>query len=119
MNLLSQSFAPAAQFAAFRTQLQGALQAQHAGEVEIAGVTYDAAVTLGAKRWVPGREGVGMEEEQSITISIFKTELETAPPRGLVVVYDGGRYEIADIGGQDAGDVAWILRGMRLAKNPA
>lgn len=119
MSFLFPTFVPASQFAAFRSQLQGALQAQHAGEVEIAGQVYDAAVTVSTKRWEPNRDGGGTEEMQTITISIFKTCLETEPQRGLVVVHQGVRYEILETGGQDAGDPSWILRGQRLAKNPA
>lgn len=72
---------------------------------------YEAAAELGPMEWLPTDGGTA--RGQRLTARVLKTLLATPPAQKTLVIHEGVEFKMSEIGGRNAGDVAWVLRCVR------
>lgn len=80
--------------------------------VTIEGTTYAGAGRL--QQIAPRPTETGVDVMQEITIRISKEAMPAPPLAGGALEYEGARFVISSIGGQDAGAVAWVVTAGRV-----
>jgi hypothetical protein len=99
---------------AYRTALQLhqlGLESQRPSGLKIGGFFYAGAVTLGPVEFI-ALDG-GSARGQRLTAYIAKSSLPTAPGQKSLVTHNDVEFKVQEIGGQNATDVAWIIRCVR------
>lgn len=105
------SLPPASAYRRARQLHQAALEAQRPSGITINGVFYACAVELGAVEWIPTNGGSA--RGQKLRADILKTTLATPPSQKTVVTHEQVDFKVQDIGGQNAGDVSWVIHAVR------
>lgn len=96
----------------FRRTAQNAREDLRGGQVTIAGREYAAAIHLGPVEFLPQPDG-GTARGQRLRADIFKTKLTTPPVQKTAISHEGVEFKVAEVGGRNTGDVAWVIRGIR------
>ena len=97
-----------------RQRTQTSREVVRPGNAVIAGKSYAAAVDIQAAKPEQRSDGEGTIIVQRAVVRIRKTLLAAAPARGTVVGLGDLDFNIDDTGGQNVGDVAWVLHLTRL-----
>jgi hypothetical protein len=105
------SLPPALAFHTARQLHQAALVAQRPSGLKIGGVLYECAVERGPVEFIP-LDG-GSARGQRLRAHVLKSKLPTAPNQKSLVTHNDVEFKVQDIGGQNATDVAWIIRCVR------
>jgi hypothetical protein len=79
--------------------------------VTIGGKFYKCAVERNPRDWLP-TDG-GTTRGQRIRVDIFKSVLPSPPAQKTLVTHEGVDFKVSSIGGDNATDVAWVLRCVR------
>lgn len=99
---------------AYRTALQLhqlGLESQRPSGLKIGGFFYSCAVELGPVEFIP-IDG-GSARGQRLRAHVLKSKLPTAPGQKSLVTHNDVEFRVQEIGGQNATDVAWIIRCVR------
>ncbi len=102
---------PPAAYRAARLLHQQSLTAQRPSSVLIGGTSRDAAVELGPVEFITTDSGLA--RGQRITARVLKSVLATPPAQKSLVYHDGVEFKVSEVGGRNANDVAWVIRGSR------
>jgi hypothetical protein len=94
-----------------RLRHQSALQSDRPSGLKIGGVLYECAVELGPQEFIPV-DG-GSARGQRLRAHVLKSKLPTAPGQKSLVTHNDVEFKVQEIGGQNATDVAWIIRCVR------
>jgi len=93
-------------------------EAHHGKRITIGTATMTAAVILGAVQHRMDENGV-YRRIQPITVTVLKSLLPTAPAKKSVITYAGADYQVDEVAGQNAADVAWHIKAERKLPAPS
>lgn len=96
-----------------RERQQQAIDRAFGSTVTLSGTSYPAAVLVGRVEQVPKEDGSGWERVQDITAVVRKSRLPTPPVTKITLTYGSVPYLIESVGGQNSGDVSWVIKGRR------
>lgn len=80
--------------------------------ITIDGTRYEGAGRIFAER--PELEPGGWRRVQRCTVWILKTRLRTRPTEEAEIVVNGLGFRVSEIGGDDATELEWVIRGERV-----
>jgi hypothetical protein len=83
---------------AFQAAAQEANEALRGEEIDLGETTIHAAITVGAEE-VEQRDG-GFRRVRTLTATIRKTVVETAPVEGQSILWQGTRFVIREVSGE-------------------
>lgn len=96
-----------------RARHQAAAERTFTSTITLFGTDYPAAVLVGRVEQVMKDDGSGWERIQDLTATVRKSRLPTAPAEKTHLIHGGVPYLIVNVGGQNAGEIAWVLKARR------
>ena len=81
------------------------------GVVTISGKRYTGRVDRDPRDWLPSDGGA--TRGQRMVARILKSAMDSPPAQKALVTHDGVQFKVSSIGGDNATDVAWVLRCVR------
>lgn len=101
-----------------RERHQDALERLQPGSIVIAGTTYrGGGLHLSAVEHYPKADGSGWAKRQTISITIRKSRLATAPQKRAKFISSGHDWTVDTVGGQTPDALAWIIKGERFPES--
>jgi len=89
----------------------------YSGSFRWAGITYPAAITRGSASQVAMADGSGFRLVQTLTISVKKTWLTTAPPDGGILTINAQSWRVDGVDGYDSGDLNWRITATQFSQS--
>ena len=89
----------------------------YSGSFRWAGITYPAAITRGPASQVAMADGSGFRLVQTLTISVKKTWLTTAPPDGGILTINAQSWRVDGVDGYDSGDLNWRITATQFSQS--
>ena len=101
------------------TGREGGKEQLQPGTIIISSVSYICAVELGKIRYELDPDTGNWKRLQSLTATVKKTILATAPAKKTVLTFGGANYQIDEVSGQNSTDLVWILKAERKLPSPS
>src|SRR5947209_7229280 len=100
--------------AAHNRAAEKSLRRMAPGVVIIDGQEYNAGVLLGPLDWMP--QGGGTVRIQQLFFNLAKDLFPDRPQQKQPVTFEGVEFKVADVGGLNTTDPAWIVTANRFPK---
>jgi len=98
---------------------EGGKEQLQPGTISISGTNYECAVHLGKVEYRMDAESGNWKAWQTLTATVKKSLMPTAPAKKTVVVFKSVNYKVDDVGGQNSTDLVWILKADRKLPSPS
>lgn len=98
---------------AAKTRQQKAMESHYPGTITIGSTPYAGAVQIGGVEQRQNASGHGFIPVQTLSVSILKSRLPTAPASRSMISCNGHDWRIDQVAGDDACEVAWQITAVR------
>ena len=97
---------------------EGGKEQLEPGTVSIAGTSYVCAVYLSKVDYRQDAETGLWKAWQTLTVTVKKSLMPTAPVKKTVVIFGGVNFKVDDVGGQNSTDLVWVFKADRKLPSP-
>lgn len=97
---------------------EGGKEQLQAGTIIIGGISYACAAHLGKIEYRMDSVTGLWRRIQPLMVTIQKALLATAPAKRAEITFVGNRYQVDDVGGQNAVDLVWLIKAERMLPSP-
>ena len=101
------------------TGREGGKEQLQPGVIVIASVDYACSAYLSPVQYKMDETTSLWKRWQTLTATVLKSLLATAPAKKSVITFNGADYQIDDVGGQNSTELVWVLKAERKLPSPS